>query len=172
MAAAQKHYQGPADKRRVIDPKIFIGDEVYINAKGFRSARLTKKFSEQFYGPYEVISQAGPTSFTVKLPGDMRRIHPVFHISQLELEHPNTIPGRIQPLLPPIEVKGELEYEIAEILDSKLNRRRRPLLLYLVCWDGYAGTPDETQWLKAEELEHTSKLVEEYHTNYPDRPGP
>jgi hypothetical protein len=71
-----------------------------------------------------------------------------------------------------MEVEGELEYEIAEILDSKLDRRCRPPLLYLVRWDGYAGTPDETQWLKAEELEHASELVEEYHAKYPDRPGP
>jgi hypothetical protein len=167
MAAAQKHYQGPADKQRVVNPKISIWDEDYINAKGFRLARLTKKFSEQFYGPYEVIGQAGPASFTVKLPRDMRRIHPVFHISQLELGYLNTIPGRFQPPPPPIKVEGELEYEIAEILDSKLDWCHRPPLLYLVRWDGYAGTADETQWLKAEELEHASELVEEYHAKYP-----
>jgi hypothetical protein len=172
MTAAQKRYQGPADKRRVPDPKISIGDEVYINADGFRTARPTKKFSEPFYGPYEVIGQPGPASFTVKLPRDMRRIHLVIHISQLELGHPNTIPGRVQPPPTPIEVDGELEYNIAEILDSKLDRRRRPLLLYLVRWDSYAETPDETQWLKAEELDNASKMVEDFHTKYPDRPGP
>jgi hypothetical protein len=98
--------------------------------------------------------------------------HPGFHISQLQLRHLNTIPGHIQPPPPPIEVEGELEYEIAEILNRKLDWCRQPPLLYLVCWDSYAGTPDETQWLKAEELEHTSELVEEYHTKYPGRPGP
>jgi hypothetical protein len=93
MTAAQKCYQGPADKRRVVDPKISIGDKVYIKTNRFRTARLMKKFSELYYGPYEVISQAGPASFTVKLPQDMRRIHLVFHISQLKLGHPSTILG-------------------------------------------------------------------------------
>jgi len=172
MTAAQKRYQGPADKRRSPDPKISIGDEVFINAAGFRTARPGQTFSERYYGPYEVIAQPGPASFTLKLPRDMHRIHPVFHISQLELGHPNTIPGRTQPPPPPLEIDGELEYEIAEILSSKLDRRRRPPLMYLVRWDGYAGTPEETSWVRADELEHATELVEEFHAKYPDLPGP
>jgi len=51
----------------------------------------------------------------------MPSIHPVFHVSQLEPVTPNTIPNCIQPPLPPVEVNGEPEYEISEILDSKLD---------------------------------------------------
>jgi hypothetical protein len=52
----------------------------------------------------------------------MHSVHPVFHVSQLEPATPNTIPNCIQPPLPPVEVNGEPEYEISEILDSKLDR--------------------------------------------------
>ena len=49
---------------------------------------------------------------------------------------------------------GEPEYEIAEVLDSKMdNRRSKCKLLYLVCWTGYAGTDEETSWILASELE-------------------
>jgi hypothetical protein len=44
--------------------------------------------------------------------------------------------------------------------------------MYLVCWDGYTGSPEETDWLKASELDNTSELIEEYHTKYLDRLGP
>ena len=85
----------------------------------------------------------------------MRAVHPVFHVSQLELATPNIIPNRVQPPSPPVEVDGEPEYEIAEILDSKLDRRRRQCpLLYLVRWAGYEGTDEETSWLVANELGH------------------
>ncbi|KAG6328889.1 hypothetical protein ID866_10201, partial [Astraeus odoratus] len=44
--------------------------------------------------------------------------------------------------------------------------------LYLVCWAGYKGTDKETSWLLATELDHTSDLVEEFHTQNLAKPGP
>jgi len=58
----------------------------------------------------------------LRLPDSMRTIHPIFHVSQLELAIPNTIPDWIQPPPPPVEVEGEPEFEIAEILNSKVDR--------------------------------------------------
>ena len=59
----------------------------------------------------------------LQLPDSMCSVHPVFHISQLEPYVPNSIPNCVQPLTPLIEVDGEPEYEIEEILDSKVDRR-------------------------------------------------
>ena len=73
----------------------------------------------------------------------MRTIHLVFHISQLEPEIPNQIPNCIQPVPLPIEIDDELEYEIAEILDSKIDNQQRCKLLYFVRWMGYPGTDEE-----------------------------
>ena len=102
----------------------------------------------------------------------MKSVHPVFHVSQLELSHPSTIPNRVQPLPPPIEVDGEVEYEVEEILDSKIDRRRHHCqLLYLVHWAGYASTDEETSWLLAMELNHTSELIARYHLKYPNKPS-
>ena len=103
----------------------------------------------------------------------MRAIHPVFHVSMLEPSIPNSIPNRIQPPPPPITIDDELEYEIPEILDSKMDNRRRVCkLLYLVKWTGYEGTDEETSWLPANELGHASEIVTEFHTRYPTKPGP
>jgi hypothetical protein len=103
----------------------------------------------------------------------MRSIHPVFHVSQLEPATPNTIPNHIQPPPPPVEVNGEPEHEISEILDSKLDQQRRQCqLLYLIRWSGYEGTDKETSWLLATELRNASKLVSDYHSAYLDKPGP
>ena len=103
----------------------------------------------------------------------MRAVHPVFHVSQLEPAMPNTIPNRSQSPPPPVEVDGEPEYEITEILDSKLDRQRRQRpLLYLVRWAGYEGTDEETSWLVATKLGHATELVTDYHEAYPSKPGP
>ena len=78
-----------------------------------------------------------------------------------------------QPPPPPVEVDGEPEFEISEILNSKIDRRRKTCkLLYLVWWSGYEGTDEETSWLLTTELGNATELLDKYHSRYPDKPGP
>ena len=103
----------------------------------------------------------------------MRAVHPVFHVSQLKPVTSNTILNWSQSPPPPVKVDGKPKYEITEILDSKLDRRRHQCpLLYLVRWAGYEGTDEETSWLVATELGHATELVTNYHKAYPSKPGP
>src|SRR5258708_19143249 len=78
-----------------------------------------------------------------------------------------------QPPLPPLQVDGEMEYEVSEILDSKLDRCCRPdnRLHYLVRWMGYEGMDEETSWISAQDLAHTPELRKLFHQRYPDKPG-
>ena len=73
---------------------------------------------------------------------------------------------------PPVILDGEPEYEILEILDSKIDKRRKCKLQYLVRWMGYEGTEEETPWLPASELGHASEVVSDFHQVYPENPGP
>jgi hypothetical protein len=172
MSHAQQRYQGPADARRLPAPPFDIGSSAFVKAKYFRTTRPSAKLAEKNLGPFEIIAQPGSHSRTLRLPDTMKAVHPVFHVSQLEPAVPNSIPNRDQPPPPPIDIDGELEYEIAEILDSKIDRQRSCKLLYLVRWLGYEGTSEETEWLPATELGHASDLVTDFHSRYPDKPGP
>ena len=70
-------------------------------------------------------------------------------------------------------VNDKLEFEISEILETKIdNRQCACKLLYLVCWTGYKGTDEETLWILASKLGHISELIAEFHTKYPAKPGP
>ena len=85
----------------------------------------------------------------------------------------NTIPGRVQPPPPPIMVDDKPEFEISEILDTKIdNCRRTCKLLYLIHWMGYKGTDEENSWILASELGHASELITDFHKAYPGKPGP
>ena len=173
MAHTQKHYQGPANARHIPAPDFKVGDNVYVKAKYFQSTQPSKKLSEKNLGPYTIIVQVGSHSFTLRLLDSMCAVHPVFHVSQLEPATPNNIPNWTQPPPPPVEVDGEPEYEVSEILDSKVDRRRKSCkLLYLVCWTRYEGTDEKTSWLLATKLGNASELVEDFHAKYPDKPGP
>jgi hypothetical protein len=173
IAEAQCRYQGPADAKRNPALDFKVGDRVFVNAKFLRTTRPSRKLSEKFLGPYEIIAKPGTHSFTLRLPDSMRAVHPVFHVSQLEPAHPNSILNHLEDPLPPVIIEGEPEYEISEILDSKIdNRRRACKLLYLVRWAGYEGTDEETSWMLASELGNASEVVSAFHRSYPSKPGP
>jgi hypothetical protein len=58
----------------------------------------------------------------------------MFHVSLLEPYHVFTIPNRRHKPPPPIVVDGEQEYEVEEILDSRISHHS---LQYLVNWQSY-----------------------------------
>ena len=121
MAYTQKWYQGPTNAKQTLAPNFKVGDQIYVKAKYFQSTRPSKKLSEKNLGPYPIIAQAGTHSFMLRLPDSMKLVHPVFHVSQLEPIVPNTIPNWVQPPPPLVEVDSEPEYEISEILNSKID---------------------------------------------------
>ena len=172
VSEAQLRYQGPANARCIPAPNFIIGQQAFVKAKFFRTTRPSHKLSEKFLGPFEILVKAGSHSYILRLPGTIRGVHPVFHVSMLEPAVPNEIPNRVQSPPPPVNVQGELEYEIAEVLDSKIDKRWSCWLLYLVHWLGYENTDEEFLWLPATELEHAKDLISDFHSAYPDKPSP
>jgi len=105
---------------------------VFILAKFIKSTQPTKKLSEKYLGPYEVVGKPGTHSYLIKLPNHLRTIHPVFHVLQIEPAPLSNIPNWVNPPPPPLEIDGNLEFEVAQILDSKFDRCRKEPLLYLI----------------------------------------
>jgi len=79
----------------------------------------------------------------MKLPDHLYSVYPVFYVSQLEPAPYSSIPNRVNPFPPPVEVDSNLEYEISRILDSRIDHWRKPPLLYYIQWAGYEGTNEE-----------------------------
>ena len=150
-----------------------MGSHAFVKAQFFRTTRPSKKLAKKYLGPFKVIARVGSHSYTLRLPDSMRAVHPVFHVSMLEPATPNSILNRIQSPPPPVEIVGEPKYEISEILDSKVDKRRRHCnVLYLVRWAGYKGTDEETSWVLASELGNAPEIVSDFHAAYPAKPGP
>ena len=171
IVEAQLCYQGPADTKRMPAPQFAIRQQAFVKAKFFRTTHPSHKLSDKYLGPFKILAKAGSHSYTLRLPDTLCGVHPIFHVSMLEPTTPNKIPNHVQPLPPPVDVQGELEYEIAEVTDSKIDRHRSCKLLYLVRWLGYENTNEEFSWLPTTELEHAKELVSDFHSAYPDKPG-
>ena len=67
----QEQYQRSADKNRIPPPDFKDGDQAFIKAKFFRTTRPSKKLSEKYLGPFNIIAQEGPLSWTLRLPDSM-----------------------------------------------------------------------------------------------------
>ena len=171
ISEAQLRYQGPTDAKRSPAPNFTIDEQDFVKAKFFRTIQPSHKLSDKFLGPFEVLAKARTHSFTLRLPNTFRGVHPDFHVSMLEPAFPNEIPNCVQSPPPPVDIEGELEYEISKIVDSKIDKRRSCKLLYLVCWLGYKNTDEELSWLPATELKHANELVSDFHSAYLQKPG-
>jgi len=174
MKNVQDTMQKYANQDRMEPPPFRIGDRAFVHTDHIRTNRTARKLAEKKIGPFPIISQPSPMSFTLRLPSTIR-IHPVFHVSQLEPEHPNTFEDREQPPPPPLIVDGKPEYLIERIIDSKYNRvRRKCQLLYHVKWTGYPITNNATDWILADAFddEPGKLLTDAYHSQSPFKPGP
>ncbi|MBW0583578.1 hypothetical protein O181_123293, partial [Austropuccinia psidii MF-1] len=158
-----------ADRNREIPPDFQPGDKVWLASKNINTTRPPKKLSESWLGPFEVLKTIGSHAYHLKLPQQWKSVHPVFHVSLLEPFKQSTIPNRHQLPPPPILVEEQEEWEAAEVLDSKLKRGK---LWYLVEWKRFSEDPERTTWEPASNLTNSPDLVKDFHTLYPDKPGP
>ena len=174
LKLAQDRYQEASDARRIPPPPISPGDKVFVLSKNIRTTHPTHKLAETHLGPFEVIDCISNNSLRLRLPNELHLIHPVFHVSQIEIASPNCFDDRQAPPPEVIEMDGELEYEIRQILDSKydLHHWSSCELFYYVRWLGYEGTDEEYQWISATNLTNADDVAQEFHDRYPSKPGP
>ena len=174
MKDAQVSMSHYANQDRMEPPPFRVGDRVYVRTDHIRTNRAARKLAEKKIGPFLIVSQPSAMSFTLRLPTTIR-IHPVFHVAQLEPEHPNTFEDREQPPPPLLIVEGAPEYLIKRILDSKYNRvRRKCQLLYHIKWVGYPISNNPSDWVLANAFDDEAgkRLSDAYHEQHLAKPGP
>jgi hypothetical protein len=97
-----------------------------------KQKRPLEKLDHQRLNPFPIIKLIIVVVFQLKLLGSMK-IHLMFHISLLEPYHAFIIQGKIHDPPPPIEIDGEQEYEMEDILYSRIYNYQ---FQHLVHWHG------------------------------------
>jgi hypothetical protein len=92
------------------------------------------------------------------------KIHMHFHVDCLSPWKGNDVNGHVPPPLEPVEVEGEEEYKVEQVLDSWIYCKK---LQYLVSWKGYPG---QDSWEPEANLANSKDLVVEFHHKHPDAP--
>jgi len=155
-------------------PPFHVGDCVYVRTDHIHMNRAARKLVKKKISPFLIVLQPSMMSFTLHLP-TMICIHPVFHVAQLEPEHPNTFEDHNQPPPPLLIVEGTLEYLIEHILDSKYNHvRHKCQLLYHIKWVGYPISNNLSDWVLANTFDDKARkrLSDTYHEQHLAKPGP
>ena len=120
MTTAQLRQKQNYDKYRKPDPNLKSGELVWFLPRNVKTTRPSKKLEHKKMGPFRIIKNVGTSSYKLDLPASIT-IHNTFHISLLEPYEDNKFPSEIQTPPPPIEIRGEPEYELKEIIDSCLH---------------------------------------------------
>ncbi|MBW0556359.1 hypothetical protein O181_096074 [Austropuccinia psidii MF-1] len=98
-----------ADRNKAIPPDFQPGDNIWLAFKNINTTRPTKKVSERWLGPFEVIKKIGSHAYHLKLPQNWKSAHPVFHVSLLEPVKQSSIPNQHQLPPPPVLVERQCE---------------------------------------------------------------
>ena len=158
LVKSQKEMKRQANRSRKEAEEYRVGDKVLISTKDFSMElmkRVTKKLTGKFIGPYVVRKIVSENAVELELPASLR-VHPVVNVRRL-VKYREQVEGQKKIPPPPVEVDGEKEYEVEEILDRQ---ERRGKIRYLVKWKGY--TAEENTWEGLENLKNAREKIEEF----------
>lgn len=144
-----------ADEHRR-DVQLNVGDLVYVSTEHLPLARqLSRKLAPRWVGPFPISAVISRVAFRVDLPVEYGRVHPVFHVSYLR---PHVGPVPPQPPAPlPLDDAAAGEYEVEDILDSRLGRTGPE---YLVKWVGYPIF--ESTWEPVQHLANAQDILSSF----------
>jgi len=126
----QEEMKRQTDRSRKEAEEYRVGDKVLISTKDFSMElrkRVTKKLMEKFIGPYVVKKIVSGNAVELELPAVLR-IHLVVNVRRI-VKYKEQVEGQKKILPPPVEVAGEKEYEVEEILDRQEKRGKTKYLV-------------------------------------------
>jgi Chromo (CHRromatin Organisation MOdifier) domain len=142
------------------------GQKVWLEGTNLKTSHLTKKFAPKHYGPFPITDVISPVVYCLTLLLSWK-IHNIFYVSLLTPYKEIEEHGLNFAKPPPELIKEHEEYEVEQVLASRLFGCWKKLQ-YLICWKGYSHAHDS--WASADDI-HAPDLVQAFHRSNPQVPG-
>jgi len=166
MVAAQLLQKEYYDLHRKPDPNLQSGNMVWLLPRNIKATRPSKKLDYKKIGPFNILAKIGTSAYKLALQPSMA-IHNTFHISLIEPYQDNRFPSQMKEPSLPIQIEGEDEYELDEIIDSRLQYNK---LQFRAKWKDYSPEHDEVCY-PSENLNNAEHTVQRFHRHYPGQPA-
>ena len=102
-----------------------------MDTRNLFTKRPSKKLENCHIGKYQLKKIISNHAIKLDLSSDLY-VHSVFHVNIFEPAATGDLyPGHIQPPGPPIEVDGEIKYEVTTIVNSRLFERTKKLQYHI-----------------------------------------
>ena len=165
MATAQLRHKENYDRHRKPDSNLKSGNMVWFLPRNIHTTRTSKKLDCQKIGLLKILAKIGTRSYKLAFPPSMK-IHNTIYISLLEPYQDNRFPLQIQEPPPPIQIEGEDELKLDEIIASRFHYNK---LQYPAKWKEYRPVEDKV-WYPAENFNNAADAVAKFHERYPEKP--
>ncbi len=160
LIMAKDRYKSYSDSNRK-DVSFEIGQEVLLSTVNLNKHNYNRKLFPKFVGPFKILEKINDVAYRLQLPSTMT-IHNVFHVSLLK-EYKQ---GSFRPPPVPLEIEGELEYEVEKILlhrEKKVGGKNKSTTIkkeYLIKWSGYG--PEHCTWEPEAHLTNAAECLRDY----------
>ncbi len=103
-----------ANRHRVKAPRYVCGQKVWLSTQNLPLQVSSRKLMPRFIGPFSIVKVLSPVAVKLRLSNQLRRVHPVFHVSCIKpvIRIP-TRPTRPPPALD----EGSSIYRVRRLLD-------------------------------------------------------
>ncbi|KAI7790520.1 Pol polyprotein [Triplophysa rosa] len=157
LARTTLRTKAAADRHRISPPAYVCGQRVWLSTKDLPLRVPSRKLAPRFIGPFRITKVVNPVAVRLKLPPNLGRVHPVFHVSRVKPVVTSPLnPASSRPTPPPPRlVDGVPVYTVRRLLDI---RRRGRGVQYLVDWEGYGA--EERSWIPSRDVLDRSLIVD------------
>ena len=123
-----------------------------LSAKNLKMKKPNRKLSDKAIGLFRIQACIGKQAYRLAMPPTYR-IHPVFHVSLLELYKQRADDPDLPEYPLPELIEDEEEYPVERILQK---RTWKGVKEYLVQWAWYP--PEYDQWVPEQDMEGSEEL--------------
>ena len=155
---------------------------VMLDARNIRTSRANQSLDHKNFGPFKIMRVVDNPAYKLKLLPSMSSIFPVFHLCLLHLDKSDPLPGQIISPPSPISFDEDIglgEYIAEEILDSRIDKRRKDLisrkrgcLMYKIKFMGRDEWNPNPDWLVWTDTAGCQDIVADFHHKNKENPGP